>query len=269
MVLFVQIAPYIPLFNLIFFIAGVPFVLWLNNKTKNDWICLGLGIIYMACYGLIAQPSWDECFFFFWGILVGYVTDYWGVNSKKWKYHPWDPDFGFSYYVGFAWGMVSIFTYNISKVVLASLETLFLPGILFLIPTIVLEWRYGETRRNQYFLFARVLFTFLAFFISNNIALICIACFVGSYIEFVGVYWIKNWLYIDHISFLFLSFGYSLMVLSAKIIIDIISGAVEPFVLVFFVLAIFSYFIDVFWAQKKIVIDSSKAVIAAKNFQKK
>ncbi len=270
MVLFEQLIPFIPLFNFIFFIVGVPFVLWLNNKTQNDWICLGLGISYMIFYGVIAEPGWDEWLFFFFGLILGYITDYWGVKSKKWKHHPWDPDFGFSYYVGFAWGMVCIFTYNISKVVPASINTFFLPGILFLIPMIALEWKYGETRRNQYFLFARVIFTFLVFLVSNNLSLVFVACFIGSYIEFAGVYWIRNWFYIDDMSFLFISVSYSLILLPAKIFVDLLEDTfIDPFVWLFFALSVLIHFIDSFWAQKRVVTDSSKAVMVAEEFHRK
>ncbi|MHA2226530.1 MAG: hypothetical protein ACXAC8_15075 [Candidatus Hodarchaeales archaeon] len=268
MVLFAPIAPFIWLFNLIFFILGVPFVLWLNNKTRNDWICLGLGIFYMILYGLIAEPGWDEWLFFSFGLVVGYITDYWGVKSKKWKYHPWDPNFGHSYYVGFAWGMVTIFTYNISKSIPASVETIFLPGALFIIPMFFFEWRFGETRRDQYFLFARAIFTMLAFY--NNLSLLFIAIFVGSYIEFAGVNWIKNWIYIDDMSYIFLSFGYSLMILTAKIIVDLITvNLIELAVLIFFVLASIFYFIDTFWAQKRVKIDNNKAEMAARRYHQK
>jgi hypothetical protein len=54
MALFPFTDPFLPYINLIFFIFGVPFVLWLNNKTQNDWICLGLGIAYMVLYGIMA-----------------------------------------------------------------------------------------------------------------------------------------------------------------------------------------------------------------------
>ncbi len=266
MVLFDQIAPYIPLFNLIFFIAGVPFVLWLNNKTQNDWICLALGIIYMVCYGVIAEPPLDEWFFFFFGLVVGYITDYWGVNAKKWKYHPWDPDFGFSYYVGFAWGMVSIFTYNIGKAILASPELFFFHGILFIVPTFFFEWKFGETRKDQYFLFVRAIFTFFAFLASNSLGLLFIACFVGAYIEFAGVNWIKNWLYIDTMSFIFISFGYSFMILLSKMLVDLFKGIVIPSVWLFFSIAVLAAIIDIFWAQKRVQVDTSKALIAAKQF---
>ena len=266
MVLIVQLAPYIPLFNLIFFIAGVPFVLWLNNKTQNDWICLVLGIIYMICYGVIAQPGWDEWFFFFFGLTVGYITDYWGVNSGKWKYHPWDPDYGFSAYVGFAWGMVSIFTYNIGKVVLAPPELAFMPGVLFILPTFIFEWRYGKTRKDQYFLFARAIFTFLAFLASNSLGLMFIACFVGAYIEFAGVEWIKNWLYIDTMSYIFISFGYSLIILWSKMVVDLIAGVINPVVWFFFISALVAGAIDLFWAQKKVEVDTKRAIVAAERF---
>lgn len=268
MVLISELSPYIPLINLIFFIAGVPFVLWLNNKTQNDWICLSLGIFYMLIYGVIVEPDWDDWLFFFFGLTVGYITDYWGVNAKKWKYHPWDPKFGFSYYVGFAWGMVSIFTYNIGKAILASPELFFLPGILFIIPTFFFEWKFGETRKDQYFLFARAIFTFFAFLASNNLGLLFIACFVGAYIEFAGVYWIKNWLYLDTMSFIFISFGYSFIILWSKMLVDLLNGIIMPFVWLFFVLAVVAAAIDIFWAQKKVQIDSEKAIIAAKEFHK-
>ncbi|MFX0015673.1 MAG: hypothetical protein ACFFB2_12125 [Promethearchaeota archaeon] len=266
MVLFVELTPYIPLFNMIFFIAGVPFVLWLNNKTQNDWICLTLGIIYMICYGLIAQPEWDEWLFFFFGLIVGYVTDYWGVKAGKWKYHPWDPEYGYSAYVGFSWGMVSIFTYNIGKVILAIPELAFLPGVLFMIPTFFFEWRFGKTRKDQYFLFARVIFTFFAFLAADSLGLMFIACFVGAYIEFAGVNWIKNWLYIDTMSYIFISFGYSFMILCSKMLVDLISGIITPAVWIFFILAILAALIDIFWAQKKVDVDTSKAIVAAKQF---
>ncbi len=266
MVLFAQLAPYIPLFNLIFFLAGVPFVLWLNNKTQNDWICLVLGLIYMICYGIIAQPVWDEWFFFFFGLIVGYLTDYWGVNAQKWKYHPWDLDYGYSAYVGFAWGMVSIFTYNIGKVVLVLPEFAFLPGVLFILPTFFFEWKFGETRKNQYFLFARAIFTFVAFLTSNSLGLMFIACFVGAYIEFAGVNWIKNWLYIDTMSYIFISFGYSFMILCSKMLVDLLNGELAPFTLLFFALAAFVAAIDIFWAQKRVKVDTSKVLAAAKQY---
>lgn len=269
MVLFVQVAPYVPIINLIFFIAGVPFVLWLNNKTQNDWICLGLGIFYMILYGVLVEPGWDDWLFFLFGLVVGYVTDYWGVNSKKWKYHPWDADFGFSYYVGFAWGMVSIFTYNIGKAVSAIPGLFFLPGILFIIPMIFFEWRYGETRRDQIFLFARAAFTAFAFLASNSLGLMFVACFVGAYIEFAGVFWIKNWLYLDTMSFLFISFGYSFVVLCSKMLVDLLNGITIPFVWLFFILAALAAAIDIFWVQKRVIIDPSKALIAAEQFQQK
>ncbi len=262
-----QLIDFIPLWNLISFILGVPFVLWLNNKTRNDFLCLGLGIAYMILCGIVFEPKWDEWLFFFFGLVVGYITDYWGVSSNKWKYHPWDPEFGYSYYVGFAWGMVSILTYSLSKTIDASVETLFLPGILFIIPTIILEWKNGETRRNQYFLFARAFFTLLAFY--NNLGLFFIACFVGSYIEVVGVNWIKNWLYIDTMSYIFLSFGYSLIILCAKMIVDIIAGnIIEPLVWIFFILAVLFYFIDIFYQQKRVIVDRKKAVVAAEQYYK-
>lgn len=260
--------PFIPYWNLIFFILGVPFVLWLNNKTRSDFLCLALGIAYMILYGLFFEPKWDEWLFFYIGLVVGYVTDYWGVNSKKWKYHPWDPDFGYSYYVGFSWGMVIMFTYNIGKIVESRPELFFLPGILFLIPTILFEVRFGQTRRNQYFLFGRAIFTILAFY--TNFGLLFIACFVGSYIEFAGVNWIKNWLYIDTMSYIFLSFGYSLIILLVKIIVDIIAGNnIEALVWIFAIIGVIFYFIDTFYQQKKIDLDSKKALIAAEEYYKR
>ncbi|MHA1169224.1 MAG: hypothetical protein ACTSP4_11300 [Candidatus Hodarchaeales archaeon] len=272
MLFFNELAYLVPLYNLIWFILGVPFVLWINNKTRSDLLCVLLGIAYMLLYGFVIQPAWDDWLFFFFGLIVGYITDYWGVKSKKWKYHPWDPDFGLSGYVGFSWGMVCMFTYSIGKGTPAALETLFLPGVLFIIPTIIFEWKYGETRRDQYFLFGRVLFTILAF--HDNLGLLFVAFFVGSYIEWVGVYWIKNWLYIDTISFLFLSGGYSLLILSAKMITDLIgANPINPLSLLCFFIAIGFYILDTFWAQKKVVNEyeldkSSKAAEAAEVYRK-
>jgi len=265
MVLFNELTPFIPLINLIFFLLGVPFVLWLNNKTRNDWICLALGIFYMSIYGFLVQPAWDDWVFFFFGLFVGYITDYWGVRAKKWKYHPWDPDFGFSAYVGFAWGMVSIFTYNIGKAIQATPELL-LPSFFFILPMIFFEWRFGETRRDQYFLYARAIFTILAFIASNSLGLMFVACFVGAFIEFAGVNWVKNWLYLDTMSFIFISFGYSFMILFSKILVDLLNGVILPFVWLFFALAMLSAAIDIFWAQKRVEIDPNKAKVAAQLF---
>ena len=146
----------------------------------------------MLVYGfLLANPKWDDWLFFFFGLIVGYVTDYWGVKSKKWKYHPWDPDFGYSGYVGFAWGMVTMFTYNIgSSIPSDDIFMILLTGVLFVTPMFICEYKFGETRRDQYFLYARVLFTFLAFY--NNLGLLFIAIFVGTYIEWAGVFWLKT-----------------------------------------------------------------------------
>jgi hypothetical protein len=200
-------------------------------------------------------------------LTVGYITDYWGVSSKKWKYHPWDPDFGHSYYVGFAWGMVSIFTYNISTVIPVDPRFFWLPGILFMVPMVVFEWKYGETRRTQYFLFGRALFTFLAFAFSNNLALLFIACFVGSYIEFAGVEWIKNWLYIDSMSYIFISFGYSLILLLSKLLVDLLTqNPIDLLVLICVLGAAASFAIDTFWAQKFVPVDQTKARRAAEEF---
>ncbi|MFW9778406.1 MAG: hypothetical protein ACFFE8_06080 [Candidatus Heimdallarchaeota archaeon] len=267
MALFSFIDTVLPLINLLFFILGVPFVLWLNNKTRNDWICLFLGIAYMIVYGIIVQPEIDDWIFFFFGLSIGYITDYWGVSSKKWKYHPWDPKFGYSYYVGFSWGMISIFTYNISTALPVYPSLFWLPGILFMVPMVVLEWKYGETRRTQYFLFARAFFTFLAFAISNNLALLFIGCFVGSYIEFTGVEWIKNWLYIDSMSYIFISFGYSLILLFSKLLLDILNqNPIDILVVIFFLSAIAAFAIDTFWAQKFVPVDQTKARRAAEEY---
>lgn len=260
--------PFIPVWNLLFFIAGVPFVLWLNNKTKNDFICLALGILYMILYGIVFEPPLDEWLFFIFGLVVGYVTDYWGVKSNKWKYHPWDPNFGLSFYVGFAWGMVTMFTYNISKSIPASIDTLYLPGILFVLPMFIFEYRYGKTRKDQYFLFARALFTLVAYY--NNLGLLFLAIFVGSYIEWAGVEWIKNWLYIDTMSYIFISFGYSMMVLIASVLTKILtSQPVDMLTLIFLLLAIIAYTIDIFYQQKKVEVDLEKAIKAAQDYHSK
>ncbi|PWI47459.1 hypothetical protein CEE45_11635 [Candidatus Heimdallarchaeota archaeon B3_Heim] len=260
----------IPLWDLAFFLFGVPFVLWLNNKTRNDWICLGLGILYMVLYEIVFGPGPNLWAFFWFGLVVGYITDYWGVNSKKWKYHPWDSTFGYSYYVGFAWGMVSMFTLSISRIVEAPLDRFFLPGILLLIPMIIFEARFGETRRDQYFLYLRALCAFLAFYSADELGLLFIAIFVGSYIEFAGVNWIKNWLYIDSLSFIFLSFGYSLILMGAKMTYDLlVQNPIDPLPIIFFLTAIFFYAIDTFWWQKRIAVDTSKAVTAANQYREK
>ncbi|MHA1215518.1 MAG: hypothetical protein ACTSPG_09475 [Candidatus Hodarchaeales archaeon] len=269
MVLIPELAPFVPIINLAFFVVATPFVLWLNNKTRNDILCLVLGIAYVGLYGFVFQPPWDEWLFFFFGLIVGYVTDYWGVKSKKWKYHPWDPDFGYSYYVGFSWGMVAIFTYNISKAVTAEPNDLFLPGILFVLPMIFFEWKYGETRRDQYFLFARAIFTFLAFFVSGYLGLLFVAIFVGSWIEFAGVNWIKNWLYIDTMSYIFLSFGYSMIIFTAKLIVDLITQELNILGLILFAFAVAFYAIDTFWAQKHVEVDDTKAIKAANDYNER
>lgn len=263
-----SLSPYVPLWDLGFFLFGVPFVLWLNNKSRNDWLCLGLGILYMVLYELVFGASAELWTFFWFGLIVGYVTDYWGVKSKKWKYHPWDPDFGFSYYVGFAWGMVTMFTFSISEVVDAPIENAFLPGILFILPMILFEYRFGETRKNQYFLFLRALSGFFAFYFGDMLGLMFVAIFVGSYIEFAGVNWIKNWLYIDSLSYIFLSFGYSLIVLSAKMFYDFLTQTqIDTLSLIFLLLAILFYAIDTFWAQKFVEVDQDKAVDAAMRYR--
>lgn len=263
-----ELEVYLPLWDLGFFIFGVPFVLWLNNKTRNDWLCLGLGILYMVLYEIVFGGSMEQWSFFWFGFLIGYVTDYYGVKSNKWKYHPWDPDFGYSYYVGFAWAMVTFHTISISKIISAPVEWLFLPGILFVIPMILFEYRYGETRKDQYFLYLRATCTFFAFFFAEELRLLFLAIFVGSYIEFAGVNWIKNWLYIDSLSFIFLSFGYSLLIICAKIIYDLLSqNPIDILVWFFFLGAIIFYAIDTFWAQKKIAVDTEKAVEAANQYK--
>lgn len=273
MVLLDQLAPLVPLINFCFFILCVPFVSWVNNKTRSDWICVSLGIFYMIFYGVIIQPHHDEWLFFYLGLVIGYVTDYMGVKTKKWKYHPWDPEYGYSRFGGFAWGMTSMFTYMIGKTLSVSSEMFFFPEILLLVPVVTLEWKYGETRRDQYFLFARAIFTFFAFFFSNNLGLLFVACCIGSYIEFVGVTWIKNWLYIDTMSYVFLSFGYSLVILTIKVIVDLLIGNfIEPLLWFFFILAILCYGIDLFYFQKKAVIKygldtSAKVVVVAERFQ--
>ncbi|MHA1942526.1 MAG: hypothetical protein ACW97P_12540 [Candidatus Hodarchaeales archaeon] len=263
-----SLSSYVPLWDLGFFLFGVPFVLWLNNKSRNDWLCLGLGILYMVLYELVFGASTELWAFFLFGLIVGYVTDYWGVKSNKWKYHPWDPNFGYSYYVGFAWGMVSMFTLSISKVVDAPIDYAFLPGILFVLPMIFFEYQYGETRRNQYFLYLRAASTLFAFYFADVLGLLFVAIFVGSYIEFAGVKWIKNWLYIDSLSFIFLSFGYSLMIMSAKMIYDFLTQTpINMLSWLFFVSAAIFYGIDTFWAQKFVDVDKDKANDAAKRYR--
>ena len=262
-----SLSSYVPLWDLGFFLFGVPFVLWLNNKSRNDWLCLGLGILYMVLYEIVFGASAELWAFFWFGLIVGYVTDYWGVSSNKWKYHPWDPDFGYSYYVGFAWGMTSIFTLSISKAFNSPIENAFLPGILFVIPMIIFEYKYGETRRNQYFLFLRAISGFFAFYFADALGLLFVAIFVGSYIEWAGVIWIKNWLYIDSLSFLFLSSGYSLIIMSAKTTYDLLTQTpIEFLSLVFFFLAVMFYAIDIFWAQKYVEVDKDKAIEAATRY---
>ncbi len=263
-----SLSPYVPLWDLGFFLFGVPFVLWLNNKTRNDWICLGLGILYMVLYEVVFGASTELWAFFWFGLIVGYVTDYWGVNSNKWKYHPWDPNFGLSYYVGFAWAMTTMFTLSISKVIDAPIENAFFPGILFIFPMIIFEYRYGETRRNQYFLFLRAFSGFFAFYFADALSLLFVAIFVGSYIEFAGVIWIKNWLYIDSLSFLFLSFGYSLIIMGAKMTYDFLTQTpINLGAWIFFMGAVIFYAIDIFWAQKYVEVDKDKAVDAAARYR--
>ncbi len=249
----------VPFWDLGFFLLGVPFVLWLNNYTRSDWICLILGIMYMFLYEIVFGMDAMMWTFFWIGLIVGYVTDYWAVKAKKWKYHPWDPDFGYSFYVGFSWGMVSAFTLSISRIIDVPL-----PGILLVLPMIFFEYKFGETRRDQYFLYLRAICTFLAFLTADLLGLLFIAIFVGSYIEFTGVYWIKNWLYIDDISFIFLSFGYSLILLLATLAYNFLSHIpIHPLTILFVVGAIIFYSIDIFWAQKHIKVDDTKAKSAA------
>ena len=264
----IEWVPLLPFWDLAFFVLGVPFVLWLNNKTRNDWLCLGLGILYMILYEIVFGATGEQWTFFWFGLIIGYVTDAVAVKAKKWKYHPWDPDFGYSYYVGFAWGMVTFHTISISKIVLAPVEWLFLPGILFIIPMILFEHRFGETRRDQYFLYLRVLFTFLAFLFAEELGLLFLAIFVGSYIEFAGVNWIKNWLYIDTFSYIFICFGYSLPILFARILYDIINQmSIDSFVWLFYLCAVAAYAIDTFWMQKKIAVNTEKAHKAAEQYK--
>ncbi len=265
-----EFEPLIPLWDLGFFLFGVPFVLWLNNKTRNDWLCLGLGILYMVLYEIVFEPELQYWSFFWFGLILGYITDYWGVSSKKWKYHPWDSSFGYSYYVGFAWGMVSIFTLSISRVVEAPVDQFFLPGVLLILPMIFFEARFGETRRDQYFLYLRAICAFFAFYFADELGLLFIAIFVGSYIEFAGVNWIKNWLYIDTLSYVFLSFGYSLIIMAAKLTYDLlVQQPIDSVSFLFFLAAIFFYAIDTFWWQKRIAVDTSKAVTAANKYYQK
>lgn len=229
----------------------------------------------MLVYGILVEPGFDDWLFFVFGLLVGYITDYIGVKTKKWKYHPWDPEFGYSYYVGFAWGMVTMFTYSVGKGVGEFVGDdpvlLIIPAVVFLSPIILAEYKYGETRRDQYFLFARALFTILAFY--NNLGLLFVACFIGSFIEWAGVYWIKNWLYIDNISFIFLSFGYSLVIITAKMIVDVLaSNPIPIFVSIFYILAALSYILDLYWTQTKVrkqynLDQSEKALEASKAFK--
>ena len=253
----------VPFWDLAFFLLGVPFVLWLNNYTRSDWICLGLGILYMILYEIVFSMDAAMWTFFWIGLIVGYVTDYWAVKAKKWKYHPWDPNFGYSFYVGFSWGMVSAFTLSISRIIEVPL-----PGVLFVLPMIFFEYKFGETRKNQYFLYLRALSTFLAFLSADLLGLLFIAIFVGSYIEFTGVYWIKNWLYIDDISFIFLSFGYSAILICASILFDFLSQIpINPLTFLFLLGIIIFYSIDIFWAQKQVQVDTSKAKSAADQYR--
>ena len=261
----------VPFWDSAFFLLGVPFVLWLNNKTRSDWLCLGLGIMYMVLYDIVFGMDAAMWTFFWVGLVVGYVTDYWAVKAKKWKYHPWDPDFGYSYYVGFAWGMVAAFTLSISRIFNPNIYEIPIPeivGLLFVIPMIAFEYKYGETRRDQYFLYLRALCTFLAFLTADLLGLLFVAIFVGSYIEFAGVYWIKNWLYIDNISFIFLSFGYSAILMFATIISNLISSTpINPLTFLFFIGIIIFYSLDIFWAQKQVEVDTSKAKTAADQYR--
>ena len=253
----------VPFWDLAFFLFGVPFVLWLNNYTRSDWICLGLGILYMILYEIVFSMDTAMWTFFWIGLIVGYVTDYWAVKAKKWKYHPWDPNFGYSFYVGFSWGMVSAFTLSISRIIEVPL-----PGVLFVLPMIFFEYKFGETRKDQYFLYLRALCTFLAFLSADLLGLLFIAIFVGSYIEFTGVYWIKNWLYIDDISFIFLSFGYSLILLLATLVYNFLSQIlINPLTVLFVIGAIIFYGIDIFWVQKHIEVDDTKAKSAADQYR--
>ncbi len=258
-----ELSNLVPFWDLAFFLFGVPFVLWLNNKTRSDWLCLGLGILYIFLYEIVFSMDAAMWTFFWFGLIIGYVTDYWAVKAKKWKYHPWDPDFGYSFYVGFSWGMVSAFTLSISRIIEVPL-----PGALLILPMIFFEYKFGETRKNQYFLYLRALFTFLAFLSADLVGLLFIAIFVGSYIEFAGVYWIKNWLYIDDISFIFLSFGYSLLIMCATVLFNLVSQQpINPLTFLFFIGAIIFYSVDIFWAQKQVQVDTSKAKSAADQYR--
>ena len=147
-------------------------------------------------------------------------------------------------------------------------EWFFLPGILFIVPMVFFEYRFGETRKDQYFLYLRAACTFFAFFFADLLGLLFIAIFVGSYIEFAGVNWIKNWLYIDSLSYIFLSFGYSLIIICATVIYNLLTqNPVDILVWVFIIGAGIFYAIDPFWAQKRVNLDTQKAIVAANRYK--
>ena len=107
-----------------------------------------------------------------------------------------------------------------------------------------------------------------AFLFADALGLLFIAIFVGSYIEFAGVNWIKNWLYIDDMSYIFISFGYSLIVLCGSVIYSFLNQIpVDPLMMVFILAGIVFYAVDTFWAQKRVKLDSQKAVIAANRYK--
>lgn len=170
------------------------------------------------------------------GVIIGYITDFLGVFTNRWKYFTND---SYNYWIGFGWGFVTIMIYQLRSV---HWSLLILTSAVALA---ILFKKKNNLPRSKFEWFFTVLKIILGM-MYPSIFILGIA--LGTIIEYLAVEVFKAWEY-SNLSYLIVGIGYSTIIISVVYFSRLlVTGAPlwqGILILVLYLLYIFQYSLDV------------------------
>lgn len=172
------------------------FILYLHVKLKRQLIIISLLFLYTF---FLIESSFHLLVFII-SIIIGYITDFYGVRKNLWKY---PTKSGYSLWVGIGWGTLILSIWKMSTIPIQISS--------FLVLTVFLvEYFYGTLKiYSKPILFIRYFSILILVFHYPN--LFFLSFFFGMFNELLAVHKFQAWKYSEKYSFILFGFGYAMV----------------------------------------------------------
>jgi hypothetical protein len=235
------------LFLFLFFGVGS----FLLHNRFNNTFGIVLVSFFLLCGSYLLIDTQQSFLVLFGGILIGLITDFLGVYTRRWKYHTKD---GYNYWIGFAWGFVTLVIYQLRALSIPWLVLLLIAASAILVkkknnlPRTTFEWIFTVLKVIGIILYP---------------AIFVLSLTLGIIIEYLAVEVFRSWHYAN-VSYLIVGMGYTTIVISVVYAAQYLTTSAPlwqgVFMAVLYGLYVLQYALDIYRQRKMKIGKLSEAL---------